>query len=133
MEHWTNVVNKKYVDDGVNLKLAKSGGTLLGELSMDDNKITDLATPTSNSDAATKKYVDDNSSSQITVKDSGYTSGYLSAQRVNVAGSRIYTKVDNLANATISHPQIIAMRLGFNNSAIGFAFSNGKSAIIWGV
>ena len=40
--------------------------------------------------------------------------------------------MDNLTNATISHPQIIKMRLGFNNSVIGFAFSSGKSAIIWG-
>ena len=99
---------------------------------MDDNKITDLATPTGDADAATKKYVDDNSSSKITVKDSGYTSGYLSARRVNVAGERIYTEVNNLTNAIINHPQIISMRLGFNNSVIGFAFSSGKTAIIWG-
>ena len=32
---------------------------MTGELDMDDNKITDLATPTNNADAATKKYVDD--------------------------------------------------------------------------
>ena len=47
------------MDDQDNLRLAKSGGSLLGELSMDDNKITDLATPTDNNDASTKKYVDD--------------------------------------------------------------------------
>ena len=128
----TNAVNKKYVDDVGNLKLAKTGGTLSGELSMDDNKITDLATPTENSDAATKKYVDDNSGSQITVKDSGYTTRYLSARRVLVDGNRMLTEVDNLTNATISHPQIIHMRLGFNGNAMGFAFSNGKIAIIWG-
>ena len=126
-----SVANKKYVDDQDNLKLAKPGGSLLGELSMDSNKITDLATPTNNSDAATKKSVDDNSSSQITVKDAAYTTGYLSARRVNVDGDRIYTEVDNLTNATINHPQIVSIRLGFNNSVIGFAFSSGKTSIIW--
>ena len=79
-----------------------------------------------------KKYVDDNSSSQITVKDSGYTTGYISMRRVNVDGDRIYTEVDNLTNATISHPQLIRMSLSYNNSAMGFAFSSGKTAIIWG-
>ena len=34
--------------------------TMQSDLDMGDNKITDLATPTSNYDAATKKYVDDN-------------------------------------------------------------------------
>ena len=54
-----NIPTKKYVDDQDNLKLAKSGGTLTGGLSMDDNKITDLGTPTANTHASTKKYVDD--------------------------------------------------------------------------
>ena len=41
-------------------KLNLSGGTMSGAISMGTtNKITDLATPTLNYDAATKKYVDD--------------------------------------------------------------------------
>ena len=54
-----NIPTKKYVDDQDNLRLAKSGGTLTGGLSMDDNKITDLGFPTANTHASTKKYVDD--------------------------------------------------------------------------
>ena len=54
-----NLPTKKYVDDQDKLRLAKSGGTLTGGLSMDDNKITDLGTPTANTHASTKKYVDD--------------------------------------------------------------------------
>lgn len=36
------------------------GHTFRAAIDMDDNKITDLATPTNDYDAATKKYVDDN-------------------------------------------------------------------------
>jgi hypothetical protein len=39
-------------------KVAKSGDTMSGELNMGSNKITSLATPTVNSDASTKAYVD---------------------------------------------------------------------------
>ena len=61
-----DAANKQYVDNkattlttSINTKLSKTGGDLTGEIDMGDNKITDLATPTENDDAATKKYVDD--------------------------------------------------------------------------
>ncbi len=38
--------------------LPSTGGTMSGELNMGNNKITNLATPTADSDAATKAYVD---------------------------------------------------------------------------
>jgi hypothetical protein len=41
-------------------KLPLAGGTLTGALAMGTNKITGLGAPTSDNDAATKKYVDDN-------------------------------------------------------------------------
>ena len=39
--------------------MPKSGGTMTSALAMGGNKITGLGTPTSDTDAATKKYVDD--------------------------------------------------------------------------
>ena len=42
-------------------KLSTSGGTMSGAINMGSKKITNLATPTANADAATKKYVDDKS------------------------------------------------------------------------
>ena len=69
----TDAATKKYVDDktssggssGSSLDLSnylKKDGTvtMTGNLNLGSNKIVGLATPTSNTDAATKKYVDDN-------------------------------------------------------------------------
>ena len=47
------------VSNSIATKLALAGGTMSGAIAMGDNKITGLATPTSNYDASTKKYVDD--------------------------------------------------------------------------
>ena len=50
---------KQYADSSY---LPRDGSrTMLNNLSMNNNKITNVGTPTSNNDVATKKYVDDNS------------------------------------------------------------------------
>ena len=72
-----NIPTKKYVDDADNLRLAKSGGTLTGWLSMDNNKITDLGTLTTNTHASTKKYVDDQAALKLDV-GGGQMTGPLS-------------------------------------------------------
>jgi hypothetical protein len=46
-------------------KLPKAGGTMSGAIAMGTNKITGLGTPTSDADAATKKYVDDTVSAVV--------------------------------------------------------------------
>ena len=66
-----DATNKKYVDDTLLLNnvamsnYLKKDGTvaMTGNLNLSGNKIVGLATPTSNTDAATKKYVDDNAGS----------------------------------------------------------------------
>lgn len=45
-------------DEMSNLFLPKAGGSMGGILDMNGNRITNLPTPTSNSDPATKEYVD---------------------------------------------------------------------------
>ena len=53
----TNNINK--VTTTANGALQKSGGTMSGDINMGGQAITNLATPVANTDAATKKYVDD--------------------------------------------------------------------------
>ena len=67
----SDATTKKYVDDHIanaspdlSDYLEKDGSVAMtGNLVMSNNKITGLATPTTNTDAATKKYVDDNAGS----------------------------------------------------------------------
>ena len=47
-----------YVDTVSATKVSRSGDTMTGILAMGNNKITGVADPTSNQDAATKNYVD---------------------------------------------------------------------------
>ena len=75
----TNVVegvDKKYVNNKLNLKLTKSGDGMSGELDMNDNKIIDLKTPTDNADATTKKYVD-NKHALTLLKSGGTMTGEI--------------------------------------------------------
>ena len=58
VDHVTNYANNQYRAI-FNSFLKLSGGTMTGQIDMGGKKITNLATPTSNSDAATKKYLDD--------------------------------------------------------------------------
>lgn len=47
------------IDNLSSAKFDKSGGTITGAINMSSNKITNLATPAADTDAANKKYVDD--------------------------------------------------------------------------
>ena len=51
-------VNKTYIDNADALKVAKAGDTMSGNLAMGGNKVTGLGTPSANTDAASKGYVD---------------------------------------------------------------------------
>lgn len=46
------------LDTTTNAALPKSGGTMTGAINMGNNKITNVASPTNNADAANKQYVD---------------------------------------------------------------------------
>ena len=66
-------------------KVSKSGDVMSGNLSMGGNKVADLATPTANTDAATKSYVDSNISDTAT-SATAYTDA-AKTSAVNLAAS----------------------------------------------
>lgn len=92
-------------------KLPLAGGTMTGPINMGSQKITSLATPTSDADAATKKYVDD-------AKSSAVSSGSTAA--ANVASEVVSGTIDAIAvtrttqtsgiknKDTISHAAILS-------------------------
>ena len=53
------------VTNSIATKLPKAGGTMSGNIAMGSNSITGLAAPSSDNDAATKKYVDDQTTTDI--------------------------------------------------------------------
>jgi len=67
-------------------KLPLAGGTMTGAIAMGTNKITGLGTPTSNTDAATKAYVDD----QTTTDVAEGTNLYFTNQRALDATAAAY-------------------------------------------
>ncbi len=96
------------VGDAVAGKIDTSGGTMSGTLSMGSNRITNVATPTSSSDAATKAYVDGMAGGglqvlpSVRVASTGNvnisTGGLISVDGVTVsAGDRVLLK--NQTNA----------------------------------
>ena len=87
-----NLADKKYVDEKDNLRLELTGGAMTRPLGMSGGKIWDLGTPTLNSNATNKKYVDDkittltstvnNKISDVDVVDNSFTVGADSQIRV---------------------------------------------------
>ena len=129
-----NLPTKKYVDDQDNLRLSKSGGTLTGGLSMDDNKITDLETPTANSHAATKKYVDDQiSGSKPNIINTSYTTA-AHGDTITVSGSPITTKVNNALtiNELTEVKKIIELNLSHHANYGASFFLNGNGLALFG-
>lgn len=70
-------------DEMSNLFLPKAGGSMGGILDMNGNRITNLPTPTSNSEPATKEYVDARENNQIIQ----YTGNGLDERTIELSGS----------------------------------------------
>ena len=92
--------------------------TMIGNLSMNNNKITNLKTPSSNNDAATKKYVDDN-------KTDGNAFLKIDGSRKMTGSLDMNNKtIKNLPNPTASDQ---AVNLDFLGSKV--LFLDGRSAM----
>lgn len=121
---------KKYVDDQDALKVSKSGDTMSGELNIDTNKITSLETPMDDSDASTKKCVDDSHS--VDVIDTAYA-----ALHTRIQLDAVYTPLTDgrhfgIQSSTLISPKKI-IKLNLSHFARYNTFnSKGHSMVIWG-
>jgi hypothetical protein len=84
------------VTNEIATKVSKSGDTMSGVLAMGTNKITGVGDPTSNQDAATKKYVDDQDALKLSLTG-GTMSGAVAMGNNKITG--LATPTDN-ADAT---------------------------------
>ena len=94
-----DAARKKYVDDGLALKLALAGGTMSGAIAMGSQKITGLAAPTSDNDAARKKYVDDGLALKLALAG-GTMSGAIAMGTQKITGMGDPTAAQDAATKT---------------------------------
>ena len=84
------------------LKLNLSGGTLSGNIAMGDNKITGLAAPTADGDAARKKYVDD-------IAGSGTAAATSASQAATSATNAANSATASANSATAAASKAVAL------------------------
>ena len=101
---------------GLGVKLDKSGGTMSGAINMGINKITNLASPTGDLDAATKAYVDSKYSSNI-----GNSGGGRGSIAISLHGDNIQQEAASNFNE----------KLAFNEDEIQNQFTAMHSSMLY--
>lgn len=85
-------------------KVSKAGDTMTGDLAMSNHKITGVATPAADTDAANKKYVDDAAAPTIHEHSAAsITSGTLPIVRGGTGATTALEALTNLGAAPDSH------------------------------
>ena len=136
-----NLADKKYVDDQDNIKLDKAGDQMTGPLGMSRGKIWDLGTPTLDTNAATKKYVDEEIStltstvndkiSDIDVVDDSYS--VANAEQTTYANlNSTRSEIRKLESSFITNVIEKHFHLSYSGQAKGFGFTSGRCLITWG-
>ena len=111
-----DAVNKEYVDldvvtlnENLQLKVDKNGGTMLGDLHMGGNKISNIGEPVYDFDVASKKYVDEKIVNLYTLSTTGLiphhinvidATGFVVTTSSNHGNNHTGYKVFNPANKT---------------------------------
>lgn len=86
IEAGTEVALRSYVDDAVGTRLPTSGGTMTGNLSMGGNALTNVKAPASDTDAATKGYVDGKRKAFTATLSTSWSGSGPYTQTVSIAG-----------------------------------------------
>jgi hypothetical protein len=89
------------VATSIGTKVAKAGDSMTGALSMGNNKVTDLATPTSGTDAVNKTYIDTVFGSTSSAATSA-TSAATSASSASTSASSALTSANSAATSATS-------------------------------
>ena len=108
----SHLARKKYVDDKVARSgggegtlggnfLPKTGGTMSGNIIMDNNKITTNANPTGDKDLTRKKYVDDQDARRLSI-----TGGIMSGNII-MGNNRITTTADPKSDKDLSRKKYV--------------------------
>jgi hypothetical protein len=83
------------ITNSIATKLSLSGGTMTGAIAMGSNKITGLGTPTASTDAATKDYID----TQTTSAGASATAAALSAAAAATSATSAATSASSAASS----------------------------------
>jgi hypothetical protein len=104
--------------------LDRTGGTMSGELDMGTNKIVNLGTPTADTDASTKAYVD----SQVGSVTASATAAAASAAAASASQSAAATSATNSANSASASATSAAASLASQTAAASSASAASTSA-----
>ena len=115
----SDAVNKKYVDDAISggitpptgEYLPLSGGEMAGGIAMGGNRITTLSTPIADTDASTKKYVDD------TVSNASGTIG--EGKYLPLSGGTMTGELELTTAKTANNKVLISDTVKVGNTDIG--------------
>ena len=115
-----HLARKKYVDDkvassrgGTSAFLSKTGGTMTGNISMGNNRITTTVNPTGVKDLARKKYVDDQDARRLSI-----TGGTMSGNII-MGNNKITTTVNATGDKDLARKKYVDDRDNENLSLTG--------------
>lgn len=86
IEAGTEVALKSYVDDAVGTRLPTSGGTMSGNINLGGNALTNVKAPASDTDGATKGYVDGKRKTFTATISTSWSDTRPYTQTVSIAG-----------------------------------------------
>lgn len=101
--------------------LAKTGGTMLGNINMGENKITNLDAPENNTDAATKKYVDDETAKKAPINHASTATTYGVGDATNYGHVKLSDATNNTSGAsggTAASPAAVKAAYDLANAAL---------------